>query len=323
MTHSTAAAGKAMITIEAARKTYGSMVAVDSVSLSLEAGQVTVIVGTSGSGKSTLLRMINRLIPLTSGRILIDGQDTANLPVTELRRRIGYAIQGHGLFPHYSVADNIATVPKLLGWKPDRIRARVDELLTLFHLDPAAYGGKFPHQLSGGQQQRVGVARALAAEPELLLMDEPFGALDPVIRAKAQEDLLDIQRRFGTTIVLVTHDMDEAFHLGHKVAVMKQGRLVDFGTPADIIAHPKDPFTSALTGTLDRALKLLSLTRVTALLQPGPAAGEARLPHSFTLRDALSDFTWRGVDAASVTDETGQIIGHVTLSSLLAAGRQP
>lgn len=175
---------------------------------------VTVIVGTSGSGKTTLLRMINRLVEPTSGTIRIDGDDVSTMPGYKLRRQIGYAIQGHGLFPHRTVAENIATVPQLIGWDRKRIDAKIDALMQLFQLDPALYANRFPHELSGGQQQRVGVARALAAEPNILLMDEPFGALDPVIRAKAQNDLLDIQKKLGVTIVLVTHDMDEAFHGG-------------------------------------------------------------------------------------------------------------
>jgi osmoprotectant transport system ATP-binding protein len=312
-----------MITIEDVSKIYGSMVAVDRVSMSLEAKTITVIVGTSGSGKSTLLRMINRLIPQSSGRILIGGVDTASLPVTELRRRIGYAIQGHGLFPHYTVADNIATVPNLLGWSKARIADRVDELLTLFHLSPQTFALKYPHQLSGGQQQRVGVARALAAEPEVLLMDEPFGALDPVIRAKAQDDLLDIQRRFGTSIVLVTHDMDEAFHLGHRIAVMKQGKLVDFGSPTEILTAPKDPFTSQLTGTLDRSLKLMSLKCLGDFAVPGHSPGTEALSATLNLRDALAEFVWRGLEVATVIDAHGSSVGQITLDGLLAQGRQP
>ena len=213
-----------MIRIEKLTKQYDATTVVDDVSFEVEGNSITAIVGTSGSGKSTLLRMINRLVEPTSGRVLLDGADTRGEPAHLLRRRIGYVIQGNGLFPHRTVAENVATVPRLLGWPDERIRDRVTELLEIFQLDPALYAGALPHQLSGGQQQRVGVARALAAEPAVLLMDEPFGALDPIIRAKAQEDLFDIQRRFGTTVVLVTHDMDEAFRLGHRIAVMSQGR---------------------------------------------------------------------------------------------------
>ncbi|MFB2606643.1 ATP-binding cassette domain-containing protein, partial [Rhizobium phaseoli] len=196
-----------MIEIRNVTKRYGAATVVDNVSMQVEKGSITVVVGTSGSGKSTLMRMINRLVPITEGEIFVGGQNVMDVEVTELRRRIGYAIQGHGLFPHRTVAQNIATVPQLLEWDSARIAARVEELLGLFNLDPATFADKYPHQLSGGQQQRVGVARALAAEPELLLMDEPFGALDPVIRGKAQDDLLAIQKQFGTTIILVTHDM--------------------------------------------------------------------------------------------------------------------
>ena len=212
-----------MIEIDGITKSYDGNVVVNDVSMTIEPRTVTVIVGTSGSGKTTLLRMINRLVEPTAGTIRLDGEDNRSMPGFELRRRIGYAIQGHGLFPHRTVAQNIATVPVLLGWDKARIDAKVAELLTLFQLDPAAFASRFPHELSGGQQQRVGVARALAAEPNVLLMDEPFGALDPIIRAKAQADLLAIQRVLGTTIVLVTHDMDEAFHLAHKIAVMDKG----------------------------------------------------------------------------------------------------
>ncbi len=222
-----------MIEIEGITKRYDTTTVVDDVSMVIEPRTIAVIVGTSGSGKTTLLRMINRLVEPTAGIIKLDGADNRSVPGYELRRSIGYAIQGHGLFPHRTVAQNIATVPVLLGWDKDRINARVDELMTLYQLDPQAYGPRYPHELSGGQQQRVGVARALAAEPNVLLMDEPFGALDPIIRTKAQEDLLAIQKRFGTTIILVTHDMEEAVHMGDKIAVMDAGKLVQYARPAE------------------------------------------------------------------------------------------
>jgi osmoprotectant transport system ATP-binding protein len=310
----------AMITVEQLSKQYGATTVVDGVSMAIERNSITVIVGTSGSGKSTLLRMINRLVEPTSGRVLIDGKDTASEPAYLLRRRIGYAIQGHGLFPHRSVAENIATVPRLLGWDAARIRARVDELLEVFQLDPAEFADKFPQQLSGGQQQRVGVARALAAEPTVLLMDEPFGALDPIIRAKAQDDLLDIQRRFATTIVLVTHDMDEAFRLGDQVAVMSHGRVLQYDRPAVLLTHPADPFVTRMTGSVDRAMRLLSLTTAGEAALPGSSDGPT-VASSASLRDVLSDLLWQGAQAATVVDADGTPCGHLTLRAVLAHGR--
>jgi osmoprotectant transport system ATP-binding protein len=309
-----------MISVDNLSKQYGATTVVDRVSMSIERNSITVIVGTSGSGKSTLLRMINRLVEPTSGRVLIDGNDTAAEPPHLLRRRIGYVIQGHGLFPHRTVAENIATVPRLLGWEAARIRARVDELLQVFQLEPAEFAGKFPHQLSGGQQQRVGVARALAAEPAVLLMDEPFGALDPIIRAKAQEDLLDIQRRFGTTIVLVTHDMDEAFRLGQRVAVMSHGCMLQYDRPAVLLTRPADPFVSRMTGIADRAMRLLSLTTAGEAAVPGSADGPA-IPASASLRDALSELVWRGVESAPVMQRDGTSCGRLTVATILARGR--
>jgi osmoprotectant transport system ATP-binding protein len=309
-----------MIRVENLTKQYGPSTVVDGVSMTIERNSITVIVGTSGSGKSTLLRMINRLVEPTRGRVLIDGRDTSREPPHLLRRRIGYAIQGHGLFPHRTVAENIATVPRLLGWEAARVRARVEELLQVFQLDPSAYADAFPHQLSGGQQQRVGVARALAAEPAVLLMDEPFGALDPIIRAKAQEDLLDIQRRFGTTIVLVTHDMDEAFRLGRRVAVMSHGRLLQYDRPAVLLTHPADPLVARMTGSSDRAMRLLSLTTAGEAALPGASDGPA-VAASASLREVLSELVWRGANSASVTDADGTPRGHLTVAAILARGR--
>ena len=309
-----------MISVENLSKQYGATTVVDGVSMVIERNSITVIVGTSGSGKSTLLRMINRLIEPTRGRVLIDGHDTTGEPAHLLRRRIGYAIQGHGLFPHRTVAENIATVPRLLGWDEARIRARVEELLLVFQLDPGAYAGAFPHQLSGGQQQRVGVARALAAGPAVLLMDEPFGALDPIIRAKAQDDLLDIQRRFGTTIVLVTHDMDEAFRLGDRVAVMSHGRLLQYDRPAVLLTRPADPFVSRMTGVSDRAMRLLSLTSAGEAALPGVSDGPA-VAATASLREVLSELLWRGAESAVVMDADGTRRGHLTIAAILERGR--
>ncbi|HEV2565512.1 MAG TPA: ABC transporter ATP-binding protein [Microvirga sp.] len=309
-----------MIEIEHLTKRYGATTVVDDVSLRVEDGTIAVVVGTSGAGKSTLLRMINRLVEPSAGRVLIDGEDTMAIPEDELRHRIGYVIQGYGLFPHRTVAENIATVPRLLGWDKRRIAARVEELLDLFQLDPAEFAGKFPHELSGGQQQRVGVARALAAKPALLLMDEPFGALDPVIRSKAQVDLLAIQRRLGTTIVLVTHDMNEAFQLGDRIAVMDQARLLQYDTPAQLLTHPAEAFVEQLVGTAERPFRLLSLLHVQAALEPGGAEGEPiRITDS--LRDALSRLIWAGREALPVVDASGALVGRVSVKGILAHGR--
>nr|WP_111299507.1 ABC transporter ATP-binding protein [Paracoccus saliphilus] len=301
-----------MIEIRNLTKIYDGTAAVDDVSLTVERGQIAALVGTSGSGKTTLLRMINRLVEPTSGQVLIDGQDTHALPGYLLRRRIGYAIQGHGLFPHRTVGQNIGTVPRLLGWTAEQIRERVDELLSLFQLDPDAFRDRMPHELSGGQQQRVGVARALAAKPDLLLMDEPFGALDPVIRAKAQDDLRQIQRQLGTTLILVTHDMEEAVSLGDRIAVMDKGRLVQYAPPAEILTAPATPFVRDLIGLDQRPFHLLSLTPTHAIATEGQAEG-LPIARDASLRDALAECLWSGRDALPL--EGG---GVVTLAALRA-----
>ena len=311
-----------MIEIEHLTKRYGETIVVDDVSFRVEEGTIAVVVGTSGAGKSTLLRMINRLVEPSAGRVLIDGRDTLSIPEDELRHSIGYVIQGYGLFPHRTVSQNIATVPRLLGWDRKRVAARVEELLDLFQLDPAEFAGKFPHELSGGQQQRVGVARALAAKPALLLMDEPFGALDPVIRGKAQEDLLAIQRRLGATIVLVTHDMNEAFHLGDRIAVMDQARLLQYAAPAELLTHPAAPFVEQLTGTAERPFRLLSLIRVQEAVEPGGAEGNA-LSLTTTLHDALARLIGLGKQALPVIDASGNAVGRISVEGILARGRLP
>ena len=309
-----------MITVEKLTKCYADATVVDDVSLTVERDSITAIVGTSGSGKSTLLRMINRLVEPTSGRVLLDGRDTREEPAYLLRRRIGYVIQGNGLFPHRTVAENIATVPRLLGWSARRIEARVRELLEVFGLDPATYAAALPQQLSGGQQQRVGVARALAAEPLVLLMDEPFGALDPIIRAKAQDDLLDIQCRFGMTVVLVTHDMDEAFRLGDQVAVMSGGRLLQYDRPEVLLTRPADPFVARMTGLAERAMRLLSLVTAGEAALPGASDGPAVAPTA-SLREVLSDLLWSGADSARVVEADGTVRGRLTIAAILARGR--
>jgi osmoprotectant transport system ATP-binding protein len=311
-----------VIELDALTKEYFGTAVVDNVSLLVPDGEIATVVGTSGSGKTTLLRMINRLIEPTSGRVLIDGEDASITPAHELRRRIGYVIQGYGLFPHRTVAQNIGTVPKLLGWDRARTNARVDELLQLFQLEPREFRDRLPIELSGGQQQRVGVARALAAEPKLLLMDEPFGALDPIIRAKAQDDLLAIHRRFKTTIVLVTHDMEEAIRLGDRIAVMDAGKLLQYAPPREIIGGPATSFVAELTGAADRPFRLLSLAEVGEIVEPGTGEGNP-VPASTSLRDAYAECLWTGRDALSVVDESGKHIGRVTIEGLAARARRP
>jgi osmoprotectant transport system ATP-binding protein len=311
-----------MIDIKSVTKRYDGKAVVDDVSFSVPEGSIAVLVGTSGSGKTTLLRMINQLVTQDEGEILIDGEDTRNIAGHELRRRIGYAIQGHGLFPHRTVAENIATVPKLLKWEKSRVDAKVKELLDLFQLDPSLYANRYPHQLSGGQQQRVGVARALAAEPKILLMDEPFGALDPVLRGKAQDELLSIQKRFGTTIVIVTHDINEAFHLGDTIAVMDKGKLLQYGRPLDLLKAPATPFVEGLVGTFDRPFRLLSLGTVSSAVEPGEADGTPIESHK-TQQEALAALMWSGADALPVVSEDGKPLGRVRLQTLLGQAVRP
>ncbi len=229
---------------------------VDSLTLTIDSGQFCALVGPSGSGKSTTLKMINRLVPVSEGAIRIDGKDIAQAQVETLRRSIGYVIQSIGLFPHWTVADNIATVPRLLGWPEDKTRARVAELLDLLRLDPAE-GAKYPSRLSGGQQQRVGVARALAADPDILLMDEPFGALDPITRGALQTELGSLHRRLGKTILFVTHDIDEALRLADRIAILDGGKLAQFGTPDEILSNPTSDFVRVFVG--DPELRRLAL----------------------------------------------------------------
>jgi osmoprotectant transport system ATP-binding protein len=310
-----------MIDIKQVSCRFGDLLAVDGVSLTIPGGKIAAVVGASGSGKSTLLRMINRLVMPTTGTIRIDGIDTTTIAPEELRRRIGYVIQGHGLFPHWTVARNIATVPRLIGWDAARIDARVHELLDLFGLDFATYGRKLPHELSGGQQQRVGIARAIAAEPALLLMDEPFGSLDPISRGKAQDDIIALQRRLQITIIIVTHDMEEALRLADLIVVMDRARVVQVGPPVEILRHPAPGFVEQFVERGDRALKILSLTRVWEVVEPG-AVDDKPMSGSASLRDAIAELLWRGVEALPVADTDGMVHGHVSFSAIVRRLRQ-
>ncbi len=271
----------------------GAPGAVNDLSLAVPAGRLCVLVGPSGCGKTTLLKMVNRLIEPTGGRVLIDGVDAATRDVTELRRGIGYVIQQVGLFPHQTIAENVATVPRLLGWPEARRRERADELLRLVGLEPVTYAARYPAQLSGGERQRVGVARALAADPPIMLMDEPFGAVDPIVRGRLQDEFLRLQEQLAKTILFVTHDVDEAIKMGDLVAVFKEGGvLAQFGPPAEILARPASPFVASFVGT-DRGLKRLSLLRVEDLAFVPPVTASVGSAGSAELHAALDDaFPW-------------------------------
>jgi osmoprotectant transport system ATP-binding protein len=283
--------------------------AVDNLSLRIPAGEICVLVGPSGGGKTTAMKMVNRLIEISEGDILIDGSSVRRLDVIELRRRIGYVIQHVGLFPHMSVADNIATVPKLLGWPKARIRARVDELLELVGLDPAKDADRYPRQLSGGQQQRVGLARAMAADPSVMLMDEPFGALDPITRERLQDEFLRLHGEIRKTVIFVTHDIDEAIKMGDRIAILREGGvLVQYDTPDAILASPADDFVARFVGA-DRSLKRLALKRLADIeLLAAPNGGASRfatVTASTTLRDALALMLEEGRRELAVVDERG------------------
>ncbi|HWE71760.1 MAG TPA: ABC transporter ATP-binding protein [Stellaceae bacterium] len=304
-----------MIELDHVTKSYGARDSVDDVSFTVDKGAFCAVVGPSGSGKSTTMRMINRLIEPSAGHIRINGEDIASLPVEVLRRRSGYAIQSVGLFPHWNIADNIATVPRLLKWPEDRVRQRVDELLKLLQLDPATRE-KFPHQLSGGQQQRIGVARALAADPEVLLMDEPFGALDPITREALRAELSRIHRSTGKTILFVTHDIDEALQLADKIALLRDGKLVQFGTPLELLIHPADDFVRNFMGGATLGLKLLALRRVSERVTAERTPGEPIAPET-TLAEALSQMVMRRTSRLPVRGNDGAD-GSIGIGDLVA-----
>jgi osmoprotectant transport system ATP-binding protein len=306
-----------MIEIDQVSKSYGERRIVDRLSLTVGAGELCVLLGSSGCGKSTTLRMINRLIPTDAGSIRVGGEDVTQVPAEALRRRIGYAIQSIGLFPHWTVEDNIATVPRLLKWREVRVRERVGELLELFRLDPPTYRGKYPHQLSGGEQQRVGVARALAADPELLLMDEPFAAVDPITRDALQSELAHVHRATGKTIVFVTHDIEEALRLATRIAIMDSGRIVQLGTPLDILEHPANDFVRDFVGHQGLGLKLLSVRKIADRLRRGETAEGQPLAVDASLGEALSAMTTRHTDRLPVSDAEGHKVGVIALADLV------
>jgi osmoprotectant transport system ATP-binding protein len=291
--------------------------AVDDVSLAVADGAFVTLLGPSGCGKTTLLKMINRLYEPTSGRILIDGQDTAAVSPTALRRHIGYVIQQTGLFPHLRVEDNIGAVPRLLGWDKARTDRRVDEMLALIGL-PVEYRKRFPRQLSGGEQQRVGVARALAADPPIVLMDEPFGAIDAINRARLQDELLRIQTMLHKTIIFVTHDVEEAFKLGDRIVVMREGHIVQEGAPLEVAMAPADDFVRDLVGANDMLRRLSMLPVAAAPLAPvsAPVGELPTISASGNLRTALGLLLQSGAPALIVVDDAGAAVGRLDFAAM-------
>jgi osmoprotectant transport system ATP-binding protein len=292
--------------------------AIKSLSIEVPAGEICVLIGPSGSGKTTAMKMVNRLIDITDGDISIGGQSVRRMDLTELRRGIGYVFQQIGLFPHMSIEDNIGTVPRLLGWEKARIRSRVAELLELVGLEPSD-AKRYPGQFSGGQRQRIGVARAMAADPPLMLMDEPFGAIDPITRERLQADFLRLHRELRKTIIFVTHDIDEAIKMGDRVAILREGELVQYDTPDHILAHPANDFIADFVGA-DRGLKRLRLRRLADIeLEPSQSGAGDDVPvvsDSTSLRDALSLMVTQRSTALEVTREGGEPRGRVTLETL-------
>ncbi|TCP29486.1 osmoprotectant transport system ATP-binding protein [Scopulibacillus darangshiensis] len=297
----------------------GGAKAVDDVNFTVEDGDIVVLLGPSGCGKTTLLRMVNRLESITSGDISIDNKSIKRLNDIELRRAIGYVIQSNGLFPNMTIESNVTIVPQLLRWDAKKRHNRYKELMQLIGLDPEKYAKRYPHELSGGQQQRVGVARALAADPPILLMDEPFGALDPIIREKLQDEFLQIQTEVKKTILFVSHDIDEAIKMGDKIALLRDGKIMQYDRPADLLTHPKNDFVSQFIGE-DRMIKGLSLHTIKDLLRE---VGLAEMPHqhydgktvagSQNLRNTLSILMNQGAEQVIVTDHNEQEIGAVTI----------
>ncbi|EJZ1946583.1 glycine betaine ABC transporter ATP binding protein YehX [Escherichia coli] len=305
-----------MIEFSHVSKLFGTQKAVNDLNLNFQEGSFSVLIGTSGSGKSTTLKMINRLVEHDSGVIRFAGEEIRSLPVLELRRRMGYAIQSIGLFPHWSVAQNIATVPQLQKWPRARIDDRIDELMALLGLEPNLRE-RYPHQLSGGQQQRVGVARALAADPQVLLMDEPFGALDPVTRGALQQEMTRIHRLLGRTIVLVTHDIDEALRLAEHLVLMEHGEVVQQGNPLTMLTRPANDFVRQFFGHSELGVRLLSLRSVADYVRREERAEGEALAEEMTLRDALSLFVARGCEVLPVVNTQGEPCGTLHFQDLL------
>jgi len=308
-----------MIELKHVTKRYGEQTVIDDLSLTIARGKITVVIGLSGSGKSTILRMINRLEPFDSGSITFQNKNILDYKPEDLRRSMGYAIQSNGLFPHWNVAKNIATVPRLLGWDKEIIDRRVDELLIMLNLDPEHYRKRMPHQLSGGQQQRVGVARAMAAKPEILLMDEPFGALDPITRKNMQTELRRIHQHDSKTILLITHDIDEALYLADHIVLIDRGTILQQGSPLEVLTEPTNAFVREFFGQKSRGFKILSQLSVQAILRPkNDATTSVTIEHTATLADALSSFIAEQTSVLAVSNQYGEKIGHIKLNDIFS-----
>ncbi len=311
-----------MIRLEGLTRTFasaqGTVTAVDRVSLEVEAGHTCVLLGPSGCGKTTTLRMVNRLVTPSAGKIYIDGHDTDAVDPVLLRRGIGYVIQQIGLFPNMTVAENIGVVPRLLGWSAERMRRRAEELLAMLALEPKRFMNRYPNELSGGQAQRIGVARALAADPPVLLMDEPFGALDPVNRAVIQDEFLHMQRTLRKTVLFVSHDIDEAVKLGDRIAIFRDGALEQYAAPDEMLARPANDFVAGFVGS-DRTLKRLRLVAVRDLMTP-PDSDTTAAKHSVRstddLRSAASQFLRHNVEVLRCVDAEGRVVGSLTRAAV-------
>jgi osmoprotectant transport system ATP-binding protein len=300
--------------------------AVQGLTFEVAPGDICVLIGPSGCGKTTALKMVNRLISITDGDITIDGQSVRSLGLTQLRRGIGYVFQQIGLFPHMTIEHNIGTVPRLLGWSKERIRGRARELLELVGLDPEGDLRRYPAEFSGGQQQRIGVARAMAADPQIMLMDEPFGAVDPIARERLQNDFLRLHRQVRKTVIFVTHDIDEALKMGDKIAIMRDGQLVQLGTADELLASPADEFVARFVGE-DRGLKRLRVRTLAEVELEPPAGAEApTVANDTSLHNALSRMLADGITQLNVADKHGQVLGSVrfdTITALVGPGNRP
>lgn len=310
-----------MIRLEHVTKTFpgSDHVAVDNLNLEIEAGMTVAMIGPSGCGKTTTMRMINRLETPSDGRVLVKGRDVADTDPRHLRRSIGYVIQQVGLFPHMTIARNIATVPRLLGWDKVKTDKRIDELLELVSLDPASMRNRLPHELSGGQRQRVGFARALAADPEIMLMDEPFGAIDPITRIKLQDEFRQILKKVSKTVVIVTHDIDEAIKMGDKVAIMRDGGLLQYDNPEALLAQPAGEFVKNFLGP-DRTIKRLSLIRVESVMTPARASADGpSISPDANLHVALARVMENDCGGLDVKNEDGTVVGYLDRNAILSA----